>query len=90
MTTTSLTTNTELEAAPLVLTMIDPSSLNTDAKLALYLAVIHHGMACLSMAEMKPASKQTVTVTAEHFLTYFRKHENDQLGRGSPAESSNT
>ena len=56
----------ELFAFPIVL---DPSAMPSK-ELSLYLAVMHHGLATLSN-HGTPASKETVTRTAEFFRHYL-------------------
>ncbi len=59
----------ELFALPLV---IDPSGLQP-RELCLYLSVMHHGFASMSN-HGTPTSKETITRTANYFLSYLEQN----------------
>lgn len=66
------TTHSGPYEGPFVLPLtVDTGSMD-NVQLALYLAVMHHGFACFWEGEMTPASKQTVTVSADWFLDYLK------------------
>lgn len=63
------------DAMPFVIPLPAPPADMNKVEFSLYLSVLHHGFACLWDGDMTPASKQTVTVTADWFLDYLNKRE---------------
>ena len=57
---------------PFILPPTPPSQMD-DIQLALYLSVLHYGLANLWEGDATPASKQTVAIGGDYFLNWIEK-----------------